>query len=1070
MNHVPVLTKPHPSRFAQFLKISAPAFPGCLLAIIAILAASPAFAVPYATSLTNNSGTISFRLNESADVVKVISNGGATVNDLGALPAGLHTVALGISGSFNVSVFKASAIGFTAPVAPNRAAILQISPNTNITRFNSPRGLAVNTDPASPYFGRVYVANGSAGTTTSNVFGPSRSVSDGIYVLNPDYTDALGQGDSALNGGLNFTIGLDVSPYRLSIGQDNNLYVAEWGDTNGSLYVVDPNVSAGSGANVLGGPTGSPFPVHPTGFTGTRFHGSIAAAVVEGSLAQGNLVAYVIDEDLQTDRASATQNMRNSLWRHDIGGALPGPEVLPTRIGNATPWINFASQTMDVSRSTNGNFYVNDYRSTGTDRGGVYVLDPTGAELWNSLAASRTLLGDAAAPDFLRATGGGAVSPLGDYIAVINLESNGITVVPLIGGIPDIANRLVFHGFGVSAVQGRDVAFDLAGNLYAVSSGAQALRVFSPGGTTTAITGSEGTFELIRPAGVSVTVVDSLASESAPDTARFTLTRSGDTSTDLTVSYTLTGSATNGTDFETNALSAVIPAGSSSVDVVITPIDDSATEVTESVTLTLVGTAQYDVKAPVVAVAYITDNESAVINVSATDATAYERFPADRLVFQIERIGQTNSELFVVLGYAGSAIGEIDFRGLNGDFLPLDIYLAPGQVSQTVSVEPLDDLELEGDETVGLVIQPGFDYSPGTPDTAFAVIKDNELPAERVLFADDMDNTAPGNWTVRFGANNGIYDADVRWGLDYTTLIPAIPASPHSSPGSTRGLYLQVNRTNSAANGTAGINVYPGRNFSGNFALRADMYLSYELAPAGSTEHALIGLNHSGLLTNRATITTADASGNAVGGDGVWNAIGTDASNSRDWSAYFSTNATTVPGLYTNRSAASVATLLSAPPYALAGSPGNRAASTTKTWAEVELGQIDNVITLKVNNSVVYSFLNPSGFTSGDIMIGHNDQADSIGSRTNFVIFDNVRVISLDFTITSISFVGNTVQIDFDSPLGGQAADFHLQSTGSLLDPIAWDDENSATITALAQGFRFALPREGDTRFYRIRR
>ena len=60
---------------------------------------------PYATSLTNESGNISFRLNESADSVKVISAGGTATNDLGALAAGLHTFPLSITGPYQIEVF-----------------------------------------------------------------------------------------------------------------------------------------------------------------------------------------------------------------------------------------------------------------------------------------------------------------------------------------------------------------------------------------------------------------------------------------------------------------------------------------------------------------------------------------------------------------------------------------------------------------------------------------------------------------------------------------------------------------------------------------------------------------------------------------------------------------------------------------------------------------------------------------------------------------------------------------------------------------------------------------------------
>lgn len=101
-------------------------------------------------------------------------------------------------------------------------------------------------------------------------------------------------------------------------------------------------------------------------------------------------------------------------------------------------------------------------------------------------------------------------------------------------------------------------------------------------------------------------------------------------------------------------------------------------------------------------------------------------------------------------------------------------------------------------------------------------------------------------------------------------------------------------------------------------------------------------------------------------------------------------------------------------------------------------------------------------------MIGHNDQFDSVGSTLNFAIFDNVRVVDLSLRITSIQLVGTNVQIDFASPLGGQASDFRLQCATdlSLAD---WSDVG-ATITATPNGFRAVTPRSPGNRFYRIRR
>src|SRR5687767_2830537 len=127
---------------------------GAWLAAGMLSLAPRGWTTPYASGLTNNAGTITFRLNESAHDVKVISAGGATTNELGPLAGGMHSFPLGISGTFQVQVFKLSPLGYTAPIAPNQSAVLQISADNDLVRFNDPRGLDVNTDPASPYFGR----------------------------------------------------------------------------------------------------------------------------------------------------------------------------------------------------------------------------------------------------------------------------------------------------------------------------------------------------------------------------------------------------------------------------------------------------------------------------------------------------------------------------------------------------------------------------------------------------------------------------------------------------------------------------------------------------------------------------------------------------------------------------------------------------------------------------------------------------------------------------------------------------------------------------------------------------
>ncbi len=149
-------------RFAGLLHKVSPAWLACLVAAYALLNPCATLAVPYASGVTNNSGTVSFILNEDAGNVTVVFDGGASSTDLGALPKGSHSFSLGTATSFSIVVKKSVPPAWT-----------QISTDSTPVRFFSGRGVAVNLNPATPLFGRIYVANAVSGATLS---GPGRPV------------------------------------------------------------------------------------------------------------------------------------------------------------------------------------------------------------------------------------------------------------------------------------------------------------------------------------------------------------------------------------------------------------------------------------------------------------------------------------------------------------------------------------------------------------------------------------------------------------------------------------------------------------------------------------------------------------------------------------------------------------------------------------------------------------------------------------------------------------------------------------------------------------------------------
>ena len=108
---------------------------------------------------------------------------------------------------------------------------------------------------------------------------------------------------------------------------------------------------------------------------------------------------------------------------------------------------------------------------------------------------------------------------------------------------------------------------------------------------------------------VTVSATDSAAAENPPDTGTFTVSRTGSTTTALTVYYTVSGTATTGSDYTALPGSVTIPAGSSSATITVTPINDTTVENPEAVVVTVSANANYTVGSPSSATVTITSDD-----------------------------------------------------------------------------------------------------------------------------------------------------------------------------------------------------------------------------------------------------------------------------------------------------------------------------------------------------------------------------------------------------------------------------------------------------------------------------
>jgi hypothetical protein len=168
---------------------------------------------------------------------------------------------------------------------------------------------------------------------------------------------------------------------------------------------------------------------------------------------------------------------------------------MPTKVfggpGGILGTITTGGVTVDMDRGADGKFYVSQQRTAGNEPGLIVVDPSTGTKLWDSLATSRTLLSDPAAHDIITTLTQIAISPDDKYLAGM-LNFSQVLVLPLVNGIPDLANRSVVNT-PTPVNSGRDIAFDAADNIHYVSSGQGVYRVLTPGGHTLTTLSFDGT-------------------------------------------------------------------------------------------------------------------------------------------------------------------------------------------------------------------------------------------------------------------------------------------------------------------------------------------------------------------------------------------------------------------------------------------------------------------------------------------------------------------------------------------------------------------------------------------------
>ncbi len=295
--------------------------------------------------------------------------------------------------------------------------------------------------------------------------------------------------------------------------------------------------------------------------------------------------------------------------------------------------------------------------------------------------------------------------------------------------------------------------------------------VLGSAATTMVIADANTTNPLVR-----LSVSDRDAMESG-DAGQFVIERLGSTASALTVNYTVTGTATNGSDYTSIPTSVVIQAGASTASVNVSPLQDSSVETMETVILMISTNAAYvraASSADFAGTVNLHDDDAPTLAVSATDSTASEVLN-DTGEFTVTRTGDTSLALTVNYGITGSALHGTDYLALPGVLI-----IPAGASSGTVLVTPINDDIGEPAQTAVLQLRGSVGYTISSTSSATVTINDDgDLPYASVAvtsgpaieggaagtFRITNTGTGTGNITVRYTVSGTATN-----GTDFTLL------------------------------------------------------------------------------------------------------------------------------------------------------------------------------------------------------------------------------------------------------------------------------------------------------------
>jgi hypothetical protein len=343
------------------------------------------------------------------------------------------------------------------------------------------RGIAVNRNTNSPYYGRVFVGNSSLGPSSS---GPDPLNGDlvGIQKLNADgsYAD---EGGFSTGGVLWF--GSAEAPWKIRVADDDYVYIDDR-FFNGDVYRFDPVISSNSMLHVFGADNATNYNLTGMAIVGGGTNTQIW--MTDGNFPGGaGILRYAVTAD-------------GTCAANDTGVTVVG-------VGGSLDY-NYAPY--DVALDKDGNIYtVQNLVDSGNPAPRVFRFPAYDPSTNGGLPELNATWPAGAGDDTYAGASGLAVDPTGTYVAVacwgispnlsggfingsttIFYATNGavVTNVDLGISIPSSLTTNYVPPLDPTHHLDYDCAWDAVGNLYYLDDGPGVWRAVSPPGPNQATT------------------------------------------------------------------------------------------------------------------------------------------------------------------------------------------------------------------------------------------------------------------------------------------------------------------------------------------------------------------------------------------------------------------------------------------------------------------------------------------------------------------------------------------------------------------------------------------------------